>query len=205
MNAFARYFALISLTIFPLASTGCATVNWDALAEGLTAVFDDVLDEAAASGGTASLRESASRAWERRVDDALVAQDQMHFTLAEERRTLREEGAVVCPFSDYGDFFNHVLESHKNVLSLRGDGGSGIADAFLSGMAEAYERDFAETLKDCASFTERFIQGDIPLLHDEDRVGRILGYALVRSEGWQDMERDYFPMVRTWASRLYRP
>jgi len=203
MNPLARYFAPIFLALLPLASAGCATMNWDAVLEGVTAAFDDVLDEAAASGGTESLRETTNRVWERRVDDSRVAQDHFLQELAEERQTLRDEGAVVCPFNDYGDYFAHLLENHKNALSLRADGGDGFMGTLLNGMAEAFEREFSETLKDCAPMTERFIQGDIPLLHGDDRLVRLLGYAIVRSEEWQEMEREYFPVVRRWASGLY--
>ena len=198
-----RYFALISLTLLPLTSAGCATMNWDALLEGVSAAVDDILDEAAASGGAESLRETTNRVWERRLDDARIAQDQVLKELTVERQVLRDEGVAVCPFSDYGDYFTHVLENHKNALSLRAEGGGGFMDALLTGMAEAFEREFSETLKDCAPMTERFIQGDIPLLHSDDRLVRVLGYALVRSEDWQEMEREYFPMVRRWASGLY--
>lgn len=203
MKTLPRFFALTCLTLLPLASAGCATMNWEALLDGVTAAIDDVLDEAAASSGTTSLQESANRALERRAAEGRAAQDQVFRQLSEDRQALREEGDVVCSFRDYNDFFVHVLEKYKDVLSFRGDGGHGVMDVLLGGMAEALERDFSETLKDCSSMTERFIRGDIPLLDDEDRFGRIVGFAMVRTDDWQEMERDYFPVVRRWAADIY--
>lgn len=196
MKTSSRFLTLLLLSLLPLTASGCATMNWETLADGLAAALDDVLDEAAASEGTTTLREASSRAWERRVDTALAAQDSILMELAEE-----SSSAATCPHHAYEDYLLFVAEgwAQRQVLEAELGGRS-----FGASLLARFDRGYADHLRTCDSMTDRLLRGEVPFLHEDDRATRIMGFALSRSDEWQTFQRELLPPIRQWAMQIHR-
>lgn len=199
--------ALVALGLVFL--TGCASVNWDALREGVGGLFDEVMDEVAADGGRTSFGDAFNRVSDRRSEEFQAESrrlaEQAESQRLADRAEARASGRSQCRAGTYMDFLLLVSEVYGPLDAVRNSAGSGFVNQVSLDLAQAAEREFADDLRDCPEYTARLIRREMPLLGESNRTARLSGLLLseTQNEDWVRLRDEILPLLASWVRSIY--